>query len=143
MTNFLGIRTLWFGEGALITPEDEHSPEHLYVSILDELKEQLGNQNVEGKGRISVEKDSKVVTGSGTNFTKDDELKRIITRGHPYVIDQFVSAGEVRLTEAYAEESASDLRYSMGAKLVGDPWEVRLPTNLVLIEKEGQSLIQS
>jgi hypothetical protein len=29
----------------------------------------------------------------------------------------------------------SDVRYSMGGKLVGEPWEVKLPTNLVMIDE--------
>jgi hypothetical protein len=143
LTNFLGIRSLWFGDGTLLNAEDEHQAEDLYLSVLDELKEQLGNQSVEGKGRLTVTKDDDLVTGSDTNFTRDDEMKRIVIRGKTYVIKEFVSATEIRLTGNYAGNDESGVRYSLGAKLVGEPWEVKLPTSLVMIEKEGQSLIVS
>lgn len=143
LTNFLGIRSLWFGEGTLLNPEDEHETENLYLSVLDELKEQLGNQNVEGKGRLTVKKNDEVVTGSDTGFTQDDELKRIVIKGKTYIMKEIVSATEIRLNRSYAEDDESGVRYSMGAKLIGEPWEVKLPTNLVMIESDGQSLIVS
>jgi len=141
LTNFLGIGLLWFGEGTLLNAEDEHEAENLQLSVLDELKEQLGNQNVEGKGRLTAKKNDDVVIGNDTSFTQDDELKRIVIKGKTYVIKEVVSATEIRLDRSYAEDDESGVRYSMGAKLVGEPWEVKLPTNLVMIERDGQSLI--
>ena len=143
LANFLGLKSFWEGEGSLVTAEDDHIPEDLYVSILDELKEQLGNQMLEGQGRLTVEKGSKIVIGEGTGFTADDELRRIVVNGVTYVIDRVVGETEIALATAYAGESGSGLRYATGVKLVGQSWEVRLPTELVVIEKEGQSLIQA
>jgi hypothetical protein len=143
LTNFLGIRTLWFGEGTLLNAEDDHQVENLYLSVLDELKEQLGNQNVEGKGRLMVNRDDEVVTGSETSFTSDDEYKRIVIKGKTFVIKEVVSPTEIRLTHKFTEDSESGVRYSMGPKLVGEPWEVKLPTNLVMIDKDGSSLMGS
>lgn len=143
VANYLGIKTLWMGDGTLVTAEDEHVPEHLHVSILDELKEQLGNQDVEGKGRLALEKDSVAVTGTDTGFTADDERRRIVIHGDTYVIDAVASPTEVRLSSPYAGASETGVRYSLGARLVGEAWEVKLPTNLVIIEKDGQSLLEA
>lgn len=143
VANYLAIKSLWFGEGTLVTADDEHVPEQLHVSILEELKEQLGNQNIEGRGRLAVEKDSPSVIGTQTSFTPDDELRRVIIHGEIHVIDAVMSATEVRLSAPYAGTSETGVRYALGAKLVGDAWEVKLPTNLIIIEKDGQSLIEA
>lgn len=142
LINFLGIRNVWFGDGTLVSGDSDEG-EDLYVSVLDEIKEQLGNQAVVGNGRLTVTKNDALVTGSETTFTKDDEDKRIVMRGKTYVIQEVISATQIRLTAKYSQESETGVRYSMGAKLIGEPWEVKVPTSLVMIDRENSPLIVS
>lgn len=95
------------------------------------------DQNIEGRGRLNVTKDSSHVFGVGTKFTRDDENKRIIIRGKTYVIKEYISPTEIRLTEPYLDATETDVGYSLGPKLVGEPWEVKLPTDLVIIDQNN------
>lgn len=125
--------TMWHGEGTIANTEN--SIPDPYVSVLDELKEQLGNQNIEGMGRLTVKKDDALIIGNGTRFSEaDDENKRIIIKGKTYLIKKVISPTEIQLTEKFMDADESEVRYSLGAKLVGEPWEVKLPTNLVMID---------
>jgi len=112
-------------------------PNPLHVSVVEELRSQLNNNNIEGIGRINVTKNSVDITGVGTEFLEDDEDKRIIIGGITYIIKEFLSPTSIKLTTPYKGESASGIRYSYGAKLVGEPWEVRIPTNLVKLDTES------
>jgi hypothetical protein len=134
LLHYLRVGTIWHGEGTLVNSQDG-TPDPLHLSVLDELKEQLGNQNIEGKGWLVMKKDDTKVTGIETEFTEDDENKRIIIRSKTYVIKRRISPTEIQLTEKYMGANESDVRYSMGGKLVGEPWEVKLPTNLVMIDE--------
>ena len=136
MLHFLNGDGIWYGEGTLVNSEDGQL-DPLYVSILDELKEQLGNQNIEGTGRLNVTKDSPQVTGVGTEFTVDDENKRILIQGKTYVIKQVISPTEIQLTKPYQDATETGVRYSLGPKLVGEPWEVKLPTDLVILDQNN------
>ncbi len=134
MLNYLKGSGIWDVKGCLVNTEDGIA-DPLHVSVLDELKEELGNQNIEGKGRLTVKKDDPKVIGTETEFTWNDENKRIIIKGRTYVIKQVVSPTQIQLTEKFIGANESDVRYSMGAKLVGEPWEVKLPTDLVMIDE--------
>lgn len=125
---------IWAGP-ADVTNCQEGTPDCLNLSILTELKEQLGNQNTEGKGRLATTKDSVHVTGIGTEFTHDEENKRIIIHGRTYTIDKVADPTHIQLSEKYGDATEGDVRYSLGAKLVGEPWEVKLPTDLVMIDE--------
>jgi len=137
MMNYLDANIIWSSEGTLVNTEDGE-PNPLHVSVVEELRSQLNNNSIDGMGRIDVIKDSKDITGTGTEFLKDDEDKRIIIRGVTYIIKEFVSATSIKLTTPYKGDSESGIRYSYGAKLVGEPWDVRLPTNLVKLDTESK-----
>jgi len=134
LCHYLSGCGIWYGEGTLVNSEDGQV-DPLYLAVLDELKEQLGNQNIDGKGRLTVKKGETKVKGIETEFTQDDENKRIIIKGKTYLINEVASSTEIRLTEKFIDADESDVRYSMGPKLVGEPWEVKLPTNLVMIDE--------
>ena len=142
LLHYLEIGTIWFGEGTLVNAEDGVA-DPLHLSVLDELKEQLGNQNIEGKGRLTVTKDDDRIIGSGTEFTADDENKRIIIKGRTYLIKEVTNAASIQIAEKFVDADESGVRYSLGAKLIGEPWEVKLPTDLVMIDRENSSLIIS
>jgi hypothetical protein len=130
---YLSICESWAGEGTLVNSQDGHA-NPLHLSIIDELKSQTGNNNIDGVGTISVTKNSAAVTGSGTVFTKDDENKRIIIAGVTYVIKRVQDAQTITLTSPYSGDSDQGLSYALGGTLIGQPWEVKLPTNLVKLD---------
>ena len=88
-----------------------------------------------------MKKGNTKVIGIETEFTKDDENKRIIIKGKTYLIKEVVSPTEIQLTEKFIDADENNVRYSMGPKLVGEPLEVKLPTNLVIIDQNPQLLI--
>ena len=57
-----------------------------------------------------------------------------------YRIARVESATSVVLSEAYRGETDPRVRYSVGAKLEGPPWEVRIPTSLVYLEQKSAPL---
>lgn len=130
---YLGLSQPWAGDGSIVNG-DEDGPDELHLSVLDELKSQTGNNNTEGVGTLSVTEGSAAVAGSGTAFTDDDRNRRISIRGVTYLIRGVEGAGSITLDAPYAGASAAELGYATGGKLVGEPWEVKLPTNLVKLD---------
>jgi hypothetical protein len=132
MLTYLSTGEPWAGEGTLVNPDGGNADPHL--SIIDELKSQTGNNNIDGVGTLNVTKNSAAVSGSGTEFTTHDENKRILIAGTTYVIKAVQDAQTIKLTTPYAGDSAEGLGYATGGKLIGQPWEVKLPTNLVKLD---------
>jgi hypothetical protein len=130
---YLATGELWTGDGTLVN-SDDGAPDQLHLSILDELRSQLGDNTVRGPGTITVSKSSANVTGNGTAFTADDVDRRIRFGGRTYVIKTVVDEQTITLATPYPGESAAGISYSLGGKLVGEPWEVKLPTNLVKLD---------
>jgi hypothetical protein len=130
---YLSTGELWAGEGTLLDSEGD-GPDPLHLSIVAELRSQTGNNTVEGVGTLSVKKNSAAITGSGTVFTTEDENKRIIIGGVTYVIKTVQDSESITLATLYSGESANGLGYAVGGKLVGQPWEVKLPTDLVKLD---------
>jgi hypothetical protein len=133
MLTYLSTGELWAGEGSLVN-SDNGDADPLQLSIVAELKSQTGNNNIEGVGTLTVAKNSAHVTGTGTAFTADDANVRIVINAVTYVIKSVEDAETITLTTPYAGESADGLGYAIGGKLVGQPWEVKLPTDLVKLD---------
>ncbi|PSL50180.1 hypothetical protein CLV51_1011524 [Chitinophaga niastensis] len=140
MLNYLTLGEIWNGEAPMVNT-DGGNADPLQLSILDELKAQLGNSNYEGNGKINVNNGSDAITGISTEFTADDENRRIIISGKTYIIKTVVNTTQIQLRTAYADTSTTGIGYSLGAKLVGEPWEVKIPTSLVRIDPNPQSII--
>lgn len=131
--NYLAGIEVWDADGNFIASEDgDGSPLHL--SIITELKNQLGNTDIQGEGTVSLTKGSDLVTGTGTQFTPDDVRRRIAFGTARYVIRSWEAPDRVRLRKAYEGETEQEAGYALGPRLVGEPWEVRLPTNLVKLD---------
>lgn len=133
MLTYLSTGEIWNGSATLVN-SDGDSPDPLHLSVLDELKSQTGDNNVDGAGTVNVTKNSANVVGVGTAFTADDEDRRINLAGKTFVIRTVVDAQNIKLTTPYTGDNASGLGYSMGGKLIGEPWEVTLPTDLVKLD---------
>jgi hypothetical protein len=128
---------LWTAEGSLVNGSEggeEGDGQDLHLSVLDELKSQTGNNNVEGVGTVSVTQGSSAVTGAGTSFTGNDRRRRISIGGATYVIKSVTDATHLTLTTPYDGATEVDLGYSLGGTLIGEPWEVKQPTNLVKLD---------
>jgi len=133
MLTYLSTGELWAGEGKLVN-SDNGDPDSQHLSIIDELKSLTGNNNIEGVGTVNVTKNSANVKGTHTRFTPGDENRRIVIVGVTYVIKSVQDAETITLTTRYAGDTDQNLRYALGGVLVGQPWEIRLPTDLIKLD---------
>src|SRR5690606_26201770 len=91
------------------------------LSMIDETKEQLGNDFVERPGTITVTKNSKQITGKDTDFTVDDVNREILINLESYRIAEVTSENEIMLRKAYKGETDT-FGVAIGVKYVGEPW---------------------
>ena len=68
------------------------------MSVIEELKSQTGNFNIEGIGTVSVTTNSATVTGNGTAFTAQDENPWIVIASGTYVIKTVQDPQMIALT---------------------------------------------
>lgn len=110
----------------------------LYQSMVDEIvNEQLGSFN-RGQGTIAVTQGDTTIKGTGTAFDAGLHLDReIMIAYRTYRVIAVVSPTEVTLDRGYIDVSATGVPYSFGGRLVGDPWEVKLPTDLVFLQTDS------
>ena len=131
--SYLSTGHLWNADGTLVNADSGGSDQQS-LSIIAELRSQTGNNNSDGVGLVSVTKDSAEVIGSGTTFTADDVNRRIIIAGVAGVIKTVVNAEAITLTAPSPSDSVTGVGYATGGKLVGQPWELTMPTNLVKLD---------
>jgi len=112
----------------------------LYQSIVDEIiNEQLG-AFTKGQGTIAVQQGSVEVTGTDTAFdAKLHDDRDMMIENRVYRVAHVTSPTQLTLDRPYRDPSATGAAYSFGGRLVGDPWEVRLPTSLVYLQ-DGNAL---
>lgn len=123
-----------------------------YVPLVTAIKEQQGIDFSKREGTISVTKDSKDVTGQDTKFIPDDIDReiviwqkqdvngKIVIRQKKYRIAKVESSTKLTLSENYTGETDNQVPYSIGLKLVGEPWEVKVPTSLVYLQQDKTKL---
>lgn len=126
--------------GVMVGERDENAcvdndNKSFFLSMIEEMKEQLDNDFVDRVGTISVTQGSNEVTGTGTDFRKDDENREILINLKTYRIAKFDSSTKIILREAYDGNDDSNIGVAIGVKLVGEPWVVEIPTNLVYLQK--------
>jgi hypothetical protein len=115
-----------------------HVEDTLYVSIVDEIREDQEVAFTKGKGFISVTAGSVDVTGVDTEFDEVLHFDReIIIRGERYRIEEISSSTTLKIETPYQGVSESDIPYEFGARYVGDPWDVTVPTSLVYLQADG------
>jgi hypothetical protein len=112
-----------------------HIEGSLYLSMVDEItNEQLG-AFTKGQGTIAVQQGGTGVAGTGTAFDPKLHLDRdIMIARRMYRVMQVAPPTELTLDRPYQDPSATGIEYSFGGRLVGDPWEVRVPTSLVYLQ---------
>ncbi len=116
-----------------------HVDDELYLSIVDEIMEEQGAISTPEGATLSVTTNSAQITGSGTNFIDDHIDREIVIEGERYRITSVDSPTSLNLTEGYRGDDNGSARYSIGVKFVGQPWDVRVPTSLVVLQ-EGSDL---
>jgi hypothetical protein len=129
--NYLSGVEIWDADGNLITMDETGTAPQL--PMLQELKSRLSNEFEEGSGTLQVTQGSLEVTGTDTEFTKADERRRIRIGTVIYVI-QSINDQMIRLDRDFEGESSQAAGYALGPRLVGEPWEVRVPTDLVKLD---------
>jgi hypothetical protein len=107
------------------------------LEIDEEMAAQTGGDLfVQGEGTVSLTAGTAVVTGRATRFTDDDVDREIRIDGVVYRVT--VCTDETSITiEPPPAASAVDRQYGLGAKLDGQPWEISVPTTLVLLQKDA------
>jgi hypothetical protein len=124
--------------GDVASPEEGDAASPPFIPMIQELREQTGAEFEEGPGNVNVSSGSASIRGSGTNFTAPHDVDREIRiSGRVYRIREVISEEELTLWEPYTGNDATGLPYSLGPKLVGQPWEVRLPTTLVMLQSDA------
>ena len=114
-----------------------HASDNLFVPIVDAIKEEQGRFAKQGPGDLAVTKDSTTVKGVGTTFTDEDDAGReIFIRGKTYRIRRVEGLNQVQLERVYEDADEQNVPYELGVKYIGEPWEVRVPTSLVWLQKE-------
>ncbi|HYD41535.1 MAG TPA: hypothetical protein VEB43_11975 [Anaeromyxobacter sp.] len=111
------------------------------VALIEELKAELGADFDARPGTIEVHAGSTLVAGTGTDFGPDDVDRAILIALQEYritAVDQ--ATQQLTLREPFAGEGADGLGYAVGAKYVGEPWIVQVPTSLVHL-RDGADLI--
>jgi hypothetical protein len=108
-----------------------------YLSLVDEVKAQQGYDGTPGEGTVEVSQGTPDVIGTGTDFQEQRDLDREIhIVGVKYRIRAVLSETEITLTSAYQGPDDSGLKYALGVRYIGEPWEVRVPTSLVMLQAD-------
>jgi len=125
-------------KGAATFQVDDGDPDIFSLSMVDELKSQMGNNEVEGKGTLNLVNGAISVTGTDTEFSSSDENRRLIIKEKTYVIKKVQDSLNISLSTPYLEDSDPEARYALGGVLVGQPWEITLPTDLIKLDSSIQ-----
>jgi hypothetical protein len=136
--SFLSGAQIWNSEGEFVI-DDKIAPE--YLSIAEEFKSQSGNNSVNDKGTLKVIKDSATVQGTKTEFSDADVNRQITIKGRPYIIKKVDNSTSIILRSKYVGEDDSQAGYAMGGILIGQPWEIKLPTSLVKLDSGELNLM--
>jgi len=139
LANYLCTGETWDEKDAPLC-EDKGDKEIPLLSIIDEIKEQLNNDFETRDGTITINKGEKKVTGHGTDFSKEDEGRELLINLETYRIAKFISETELELRDPYKGENITDpgIGVAMGVKYVGEPWIVKVPTNLVWLQSSPE-----
>jgi len=129
--NYISTAEIWSG-GEKPTIDDP-----LYVSIVEEIQQQQGAYVEKSKGTISVGQGNVQVVGTATDFEENDVDREIYIEGKRYVIAEVQDVTHLTLAESYRGETKQYARYYIGARMVGGPWEVRVPTTLVYLQEDA------
>ncbi len=152
---FLATGKIW-GESGIppIYGEDE------YVSIIQEIVEARQGDYSQREGEVSATKDDTIITLSDSTYywdevngqlnqlSIDNDIDReILLDMKIYRIQSIeqtdptdISTWTITLSSAFEGDTSTGLKHAVGARFVGAPWEVRIPTKLVYLQNETDKL---
>ena len=111
------------------------------LSLLDELKEQLGADFEFRPGTVTVHHGSTLVAGTGTDLREDDvDREVLILLRYHRIAAVDVAAQTMRLREPFDGEDAEDVGFAVGVAFVGEPWLVQVPTTLLHLKTEADAI---
>lgn len=145
VNTFLSIGELpWDNmNGAVVSPIDnEDDNNDPFLSISEEMKAQDGAIYSKSGGTVShqVNDSNNIVTGQSTNFEEDDFNREINLAGEIYHIKAVdVTQQKLTLDKSLVQPLVGEVEYAIGAKAIGAPWRVTIPTSLVILQ-EGNGL---
>ncbi len=130
------------GTDIKVLSEDQESDN--YLAVIDEILEGFGHDyGDQPEGTISIEHDSKIAVGNGTKLKKDDIDREIIIDLKSYRI-RYIDVNDpqkITLDRKYKsdktdpdEQNLENEGFWLGAKFVGEPWLVEVPTSLVILK---------
>ena len=118
-----------------LLPDDDQDGGVPLLSLVAEVQAQQGFAATPGLGTLLTTQGITAVTGTGTAFDADRDLNREIhIRGVRYRIATVTSPTQITLDLAYAGASEPTVRYLLGPQAIGEPWQVRVPTSLVILD---------
>jgi hypothetical protein len=121
---------------------EESGAEPPFVSLIEEIKEQLDADSEFRAGKLRVRNGDAVVKGTGTDLREDDVDREILIALRYYRIAEVnVAAQTLRLSEPYDGEDDDAIGFAIGVKFVGEPWLVQVPTTLVHLESGAEIII--
>ncbi len=107
-----------------------------FLSIVEEMRDQQGAVYVKSGGTLSVTNGLNALTGDGTDFGGGDVDREITIAGRRYRIASVTGPTTLTLNEPYGGNTTAAVGYVVGARYVGEPWIVRLPTSLVILQQD-------
>jgi hypothetical protein len=152
---FLKTGQIWGASGVPPVPGDAE-----YVSMIQELKESKQCNYDDRPGEIDATKGSGLLKLTGSTFywdlinnqantlNLDNDVDREILVGYEVYrivkVEQAVpgdnSAWNITIDRPYEGDSALHLKHGVGARFVGAPWEVVIPTKLVYLRNDTDKL---
>lgn len=119
------------GEPPVVDPDYPDAPP--YITIAQELAEQLGANFVIGEGKLRVESSGRIAFPVGASFDSTIIDREIRIESDDYRISALADDGSLWFDRDYAG-TTGEHKYGIGPRIVGIPWEVRLPTTLVMLD---------
>ncbi len=130
----------WTEKDAPLVEESGDAPP--FVSLIEEIKEQLGADFEFRPGTLRVRNGEALVTGSGTDLREDDVDREILIALRYYRIATVdVAAQTLRLNDVYGGEDDDAIGFAIGVKFVGEPWLVQVPTTLIHLKAGADPII--
>ena len=130
----------WTEKDAPLVEESGEAPP--FVSLIEEIKEQLGADFEFRPGTLNVRNGQTLATGTGTDLREDDVDREILLALRYYRIAGVdVAAQTLRLSDPYGGEDDDAIGFAIGVKFVGEPWLVQVPTTLIHLKAGADPII--
>lgn len=114
-----------------------------YLPLVEEIRAQTGDTFDTGPGTFAVTQESPTLVGTQTELTAADIGREIRLAKHRYVIHEVVSTSQtITLDRPVKTATAAAVPYALGPLRVGAPWEMTLPTTLVMLDVDSVTLAE-